>query len=135
MVNYLCRHDIVVPVGHGRRGRGNQRKFSFGELIVLKSVARLLERGVSVLRLRKALISLREFHPQITREGMPGAYLVTDGQDVYLRERAGVLELLVRRQLSFAFVVEMESVRRDAISFARKRKSYRRKAEKVRTAN
>src|SRR6185436_4706636 len=96
MVNYLCRHDIVVPVGHGRRGRGNQRKFSFGELIVLKSVARLLERGVSVLRLRKALISLREFHPQITREGMPGAYLVTDGQDVYLRERAGVLELLVR---------------------------------------
>lgn len=142
MVNYLCRHDIVVPLGSGRRGRGNQRRFSFGELIVLKSVAKLLERGVSVLRLRKALVSLRQFHPEITRQGMPGPYLVTDGEDVYLRERAGVLELLRRRQLSFAFVVEMDSVRRDAISFARaltktgpKSTSNPRKAGKVRKAN
>lgn len=119
MVDYLCRYKIVVPSNGRRRGRGVQRLFSFGDIVVMRAVAKLLAGGVSVYRLRRALIALRGMHPSITQTGMPAAYLVTDGHEVFLRHRSGVLELLSKGQLSFAFVVEMESVRREAIDFAR----------------
>lgn len=119
MVNYLCREAIVVPSNGRRRGRGVQRLFSFGDIVVLRAIAKLLSGGVSVYRLRKALKELRTVHPEITASRMPAAYLVTDGRDVLLRHRSGVLELLRSGQFSFAFVVEMESVRKEAVTFAR----------------
>jgi len=119
MVNYLCREAIVVPSDGPRRGRGVQRLFSFGDIVVLRAIAKLLQGGVSVYRLRKALKELRSVHPEITATRMPAAYLVTDGRDVLLRHRTGVLELLSSGQFSFAFVVEMESVRKEAVAFAR----------------
>lgn len=119
MVNYLCRESIVVPSNGPRRGRGVQRLFSFGDIVVLRAVAKLLEGGVSVYRLRRALKELRRMHPEITASRMPAAYLVTDGREVFLRHRSGVLELLNSGQLSFAFVIEMESVRKEAVTFAR----------------
>lgn len=120
MVNYLCRHRLVVPAIGRKRGRGIERKYSFGDIVILRSVAKLLEAGVSVLRLKKALANLRRLHADITAEKMPASFLVTDGRDVYFRQDSGVLELLTSGQLSFAFVVEVESVRRDAVRFAKK---------------
>jgi hypothetical protein len=142
MVNYLVRQKIVTPTAGGRRGRGVQRKFSFGDLVVLKAVTKLLQGGVSVYRLRRALASFREIHPEITPNGMPAAFLVTDGQEVFLRHKTGVLELLATRQFSFAFVIEVDSVRREAAEFAVKnatqptdRRSKRRKQLKSARAN
>lgn len=118
MVNYLCRHHLIVPATGRKRGRGIERKYSFGDIVILRSVAKLLEAGVSVLRLKKALANLRRLHADITQDKMPASFLVTDGKDVYFRQDSGVLELLTSGQLSFAFVVEVESVRQDAIIFA-----------------
>lgn len=118
MADYLCRHKLVVPGVGRKRGRGVQRRYSFGDIVVLRSVAKLLEAGVSVLRLKKALANLRTHHSEITFAGMPASYLVTDGKDVFFRHKTGVLELLTNGQLSFAFVVEVESVRREAVEFA-----------------
>src|SRR5687767_3350651 len=83
MVNYLVRQKIVTPTAGVRRGRGVQRKFSFGDLVILKAVTKLLEGGVSVYGLRRALAGFRKLHPEITPRGMPAAYLVTDGRDVF----------------------------------------------------
>lgn len=121
MVNYLCRSNLVVPAIGRRRGRGIERKYSFGDIVILKSVAKLLEAGVSILRLKKALENLRRLHADITQEKMPASFLVTDGKDVYFKQDSGVLELLSSGQLSFAFVIEVESLRREAITFAKKR--------------
>lgn len=118
MVDYLCRYKLVIPANERKRGRGVQRWYSFGDIVVLRSVAKLLEAGVSVLRLKKALANLRAQHSEITFDGMPATYLVTDGKDVFFRHKTGVLELLTNGQLSFAFVVEVESVRKEAIEFA-----------------
>jgi len=118
MVDYLCRYKLVIPANERKRGRGVQRWYSFGDIVVLRSVAKLLEAGVSVLRLKKALANLRAQHSDITFDGMPATYLVTDGKDVFFRHKTGVLELLTNGQLSFAFVVEVESVRKEAVEFA-----------------
>lgn len=121
MVNYLCRSRIVVPAIGRKRGRGVQRKFSFGDLVVMRAIAKLLKGGVSVYRLKRALTRLRSQHPEITSQGLPAAYLVTNGQDIFFRHKSGILELLTTGQFSFVFVVEIESVRREAIAFAKAR--------------
>jgi len=107
----------MTPAIGRKRGKGIERKYSFGDLVILKSIAKLLGAGVSVLRLKKALINLRKLHADITLDNMPGSYLVTDGKDVYLRQSNGVVELLTSGQLSFVFVVDIESVRKDAVSY------------------
>ena len=121
MVNYLCRHRIVVPAIGRKRGRGVQRQFSFGDIVVLKAIAKLLDGGVSVYRLKRALASLRSLHAEITTETLPAAYLVTNGRDVYFRHKSGVFELLGTGQFGFAFIVEIDSVRREAVTFAKRR--------------
>lgn len=134
MVNYLVRQEIVSPTAGGMRGRGFQRRFSFGDLVVLKAIARLLKGGVSVYRLRRALAEFRALHPEITPQGMPAAYLVSDGKDVLLRHKSGVVELLAKHQFSFAFVVEVDSLRREAIDFSVKHGSQAADRRSVRRA-
>jgi DNA-binding transcriptional MerR regulator len=121
MVNYLSRHRIVVPTTGRRRGRGIQRQYSFGDIVVMRVVARMLAGGVSVYRLRRGLSALRAYHPTIVPGIASTQYVVTDGQEVYLRHKTGVLELLANGQFSFAFVVELETVRREAVEFLRSR--------------
>jgi hypothetical protein len=118
MLNYLCRHQVVIPSNANSSRRGVQRLFSFGDLVVLRAIAKLLSAGVSVSRLNRGLARLRKSHPEITKTGMPASYLVTDGKDVYLRHKSGVVELLSNGQLGFAFVVEMETLRKEAVEFA-----------------
>lgn len=120
MVNYLFRTGLMTPAIGRKRGKGIERKYSFGDLVILKSIAKLLGAGVSVLRLKKALVNLRKLHADITLHNIPGAYLVTDGKEVYLKQSNGVIELLTSGQLSFIFVVDIESVRKDAVSYLKK---------------
>ena len=86
MLDYLCRASILVPSSPGRRGRGCPRKYSFGDVVMLRVLARLLKSGVSVQRLKKALNSIRKYHKEILRNSLPAQYLVTDGRQVFLRE-------------------------------------------------
>jgi len=113
MIDYLCRTDTVVPTGgKSRPGRGNPRLYSFGDIVVLRAMAKLLLCGISVSKLRSGLKQLRDQHPQITRKSLPGKYLVTDGRSVYFINAQGTLEdLNARGQLAFAFVLEIETIR------------------------
>lgn len=108
MLNYLARYGIVTASGNDRRARGHARRYLYVDLLLLRVIARLLENGVSVLRLRKALDGLK------TRQGsielLTKRFVVTDGYNLFLQD-GGVAELLETGQLSFAFVLELRSLR------------------------
>src|SRR6266481_59839 len=112
MVNYLCRHGIVVPSAGEERGRGKLRKYSFTDVLLLRVVAKLLSNGVSALRLRKSLVALRSRGEKGTQEILSKKYLVTDGFDIYFQDK-GALEALETGQMSFAFVLELTGIRKD----------------------
>src|SRR6266481_5747812 len=77
MLDYLCRTGIVVPSRPGGRGRGSKRMYSFGDVVFLKVIARLLDAGISVKRMKKSFAGLnrkfRHFGPASSFAG----YLVT----------------------------------------------------------
>src|SRR5665213_2203511 len=87
MVNYLCRYGIATPHGGGLRGRGRTRRYSYADALLLRVIAKLLANGVSVLRLRRAILAMhrRNATPQIlTRK-----FVVTDGRDLYFMAKGG----------------------------------------------
>ena len=123
MVNYLCRAGLVVPTASSprkRQGRGALRCYSFGDLVALRLVAKLCTAGVSPLRLKRGLLSLRQYHPEITMNHLPASHVATDGKDIYLRNGKDALERLVDGQLSFAFVVELKQIQKEVLRKLRK---------------
>lgn len=115
MLDYLSREGVLTPSTPGRRGRGRPRRYSFGDVVMLRAIARLLHAGVSVRRLKKALRLLRPHHRDITPDSLPMQYLVTDGRTVYFRDRHSLLKLDGSEQMTFLFVLELRDVRREVL--------------------
>lgn len=118
MLDYLCRCKILVPNTPGRRGRGRPRRYSFGDVVMLRVLANLLKAGISVQRLKKALQALRRYHKDITPYSLPTQYLVTNGRNVYLRDKHQLLDLDGSEQMSFMFVVELKTVHQEVLRAA-----------------
>ena len=129
MVNYLCWNELVIPRGpfthQSGPGRGRRRDYSFGDLVVLRAIGKLLKHGVSVYRMKRALLSLRARHPEITRESLPAAHLFTDGKDVLFMEADDLVEDLNSGQYAFAFLVELRHIQREVIELSEKYKQNR----------
>jgi len=116
MVNYLCRNDVVVPSGGAQRGHGRSRRYTFGDVVALRLVAKLSATGVSPLRLRDGLLGLRKHHPEITLTSLPGSHIVTNGSELYLRSIDAPIERAFDGQFAFAFVVELTTLQREVAS-------------------
>lgn len=111
MLNYLCRHKIVEPTGGKKRGRGNRRLYSFADLLLLRVMEKLLAKGVSALRLRDAIRGVQD-RGRSKNELISNKYIVTDGVDIYF-EDDGMLERLASGQLTFAFVLQLDTLRQE----------------------
>ncbi len=111
MVNYLCRHEMVIPSAGNHRGRGSKRRYSFADLLLLRVMAKLLANGISPLRLKENLKALNQ--RGIESKGiLTTRYVVTDGYSIYFADH-GVVELLESGQMSFAFVLELSKLREE----------------------
>jgi DNA-binding transcriptional MerR regulator len=123
MIDYLCRTKIVVPSRMGSRGRGRgiRRVYSFGDVVLLRTYAKLLKAGVSVKRLKVAHGTWSRHFKTLDQQAPPGRFLVTDGERVYFRDQQQALvDLSGEGQLAFAFVIDLlqmrEEVRLETVS-------------------
>jgi hypothetical protein len=72
--------------------------------------------GVSVSRLKRALVALRRHYPDISPDSLlPASHLLTDGKEIYLQTSEEVVEHLRSGQTVFAFVVELNRVRAEVV--------------------
>lgn len=111
MVEYLCRNGLVVPSGSADKGRGHPNWFTFGDVVMMRTLKQMLSAGISVARLRKSIERLRERHAEITKTGLPGRFLATDGNAAYFYDELTVENLTESGQLEFGFVIDMNKMR------------------------
>src|SRR5687768_2262969 len=78
-LDYWARTNLVVPSIRDASGSGTQRLYSFRDLVVLKVVKRLLDAGVSLQNIRKAIETLRSRGV----DDLAGITLISDGTTVY----------------------------------------------------
>lgn len=101
-LDYWARTDLVLPSVRPAAGSGSQRLYSFRDIVVLKVVKRLLDAGVSLQNIRKAIDALRSRGvadlAQIT--------LISDGTTVYeCRSPEEVVDLLQGGQGVFGIAI------------------------------
>ena len=101
-LDYWARTGLVRPSIQDAQGSGTQRLYSFQDLVVLKVIKSLLDTGVSLQRVRKAVEYLQDM-------GRPasGVTLMSDGARIYEADSPeGVVDLLARGQGVFAIAVD-----------------------------
>jgi DNA-binding transcriptional MerR regulator len=129
MLNFLIRNEYLnpsyredhdLPEQQKRQPRGNTRYCSYRDLMIAKTIQRLLNAGVQLIRVKEALADLRadKHWLIVSRDASVDraiTWLVTDGKKVYLQNRKEpFLEPLGKsRQKAFSFILDMTSVRSD----------------------
>lgn len=116
MLDYLVREDFVVPSASKIRGRGRPRAFTFGDLVTLKVIARLLDSGIEIRRLAKGLRSLRSSLRGAAELSAKYRYLLSDGTDIFLIEHGNLESLTSGRQLAFAFLVDLATCETELVA-------------------
>lgn len=78
-LDYWARTGLVEPTVRNATGSGTHRLYSFRDILLLKIVKRLLDTGVSLQQIRRAVDHLRERGV----EDLTGMTLMSDGASVY----------------------------------------------------
>ncbi|MCI4066581.1 MerR family transcriptional regulator [Micromonospora sp. R77] len=101
-LDYWARTTLVVPSVRDASGSGTSRLYSFRDLVVLKVVKRLLDAGVSLQNIRRAIEALRSRGV----EDLAGITLISDGTTVYeCRSPEEVVDLLQGGQGVFGIAI------------------------------
>lgn len=101
-LDYWARTGLVVPSVRTAAGSGSQRLYSFRDIVVLKVVKRLLDAGVSLQNIRKAIDQLRARGI----EDLARITLISDGTTVYeCRSPEEVVDLLQGGQGVFGIAI------------------------------
>jgi DNA-binding transcriptional MerR regulator len=101
-LDYWARTGLVVPSIRDASGSGTQRLYSFRDLVVLKVVKSLLDAGVSLQNIRKAIDTLRAHGVA----DLAGLTLISDGTTVYeCRSAEEVVDLLQGGQGVFGIAI------------------------------
>ena len=114
MIDYLERSGVFIPQIRRRKRRGVPRLYTFRDVLILKTIATLLENGASVAAIKDALEKLQAYRWKAdlaVMEHSPGAirHLVFSGGNFYFpRSREELVDLTFDGQLTFAFVLDLD---------------------------
>jgi DNA-binding transcriptional MerR regulator len=119
-LDYWTRTGLVTPSVRDAHGSGTQRLYSFQDLAALRVIKSLLDTGLTLQRVRKAVSHLR------TMDRPPhGVTLMSDGRGVYeAHSPEAVVDLLKNGQGVFAISLDrVWSDVEDSIGKTRRRPS------------
>jgi DNA-binding transcriptional MerR regulator len=102
-LDYWARTGLVIPSVRDAGGSGTQREYSFQDIVMLKAIKNLLDTGVNLQRIRKAIGYLQDH----LKKPPSGLTLMSDGIKIYACESPGeVMDLLQRGQGVFGIAVD-----------------------------
>jgi DNA-binding transcriptional MerR regulator len=78
-LDYWARTGLVKPSVRDAGGSGTQRLYGFQDLVLLRAIKDLLDTGVGLQKIRKAIDFLRER----LQEAPQGMTLMSDGKNIY----------------------------------------------------
>jgi DNA-binding transcriptional MerR regulator len=102
-LDYWARTELVTPSIREAGGSGTQRLYSFQDLVLLRLIKSLLDAGVSLQQIRKAIEYLRENESN----ELTGITLMSDGHTIYACSSPGeIMDLLKRGQGVFGIALD-----------------------------
>jgi DNA-binding transcriptional MerR regulator len=102
-LDYWARTGLVTPSIREAGGSGTQRLYSFLDLVQLRVIKKLIDAGISLQRVRKAVSFLQEN----MRTAPSGITLLSDGASIYACESEDeIIDLVKRGQAVFAIALD-----------------------------
>jgi len=115
MVDYLCRHGLLNASRSPKRGYGNRRRFDFTDVLLARSIKKLLDSNVSVLSLREALTELRRrLHSQSSTVLRDQRIVIRNGVPYLVQPDGPLSDLTAGGQMAFSFVLDVEDLQQRA---------------------
>jgi predicted RNase H-like HicB family nuclease len=105
-VDYWDRTHFIKPSFKEAAGYGTARLYSFIDLVQLKVAKTLIDKGVSLQKIRKAITYLKKNFPDIEKP-LAELKFLTDGEIIFvLTDKKGViLDTLSKGQMVFALAI------------------------------
>lgn len=101
-LDYWARTGLLTPSVADARGSGSQRKYAFTDIVQLKAIKNLLDAGVTLPKIRKALDYVRHE----LRRPLQDVTLVSDGKTIYACTSPNeIVDLLAGGQAVFAIAM------------------------------
>jgi len=85
-LDYWARTGLLTPSIQDASGSGSQRRYSFGDIVQLKVVKRLLDAGMSLKKIRQAMDILRA--ELESDQPLADVTLLSDGATIYAAHSA-----------------------------------------------
>ncbi len=113
-LDYWARTDLLKPSLQAAAGSGSQRLYSFTDLVQLKVIKQLLDTGITLPKIRKAIEWLRS-EMSVTNP-LQESTLLSDGKDIWTSDNSDdthqyLMNILKSGQGVFAIAVDQ--VQRD----------------------
>lgn len=101
-LDYWARTGLVTPSVRDAGGSGTQRLYAFSDVVHLRIVKRLLDAGISLQQIRKAI----DFMKNELRKPLTEVTLISDGRTIYACTSPDeVVDLLAQGQGVFGIAV------------------------------
>jgi DNA-binding transcriptional MerR regulator len=102
-LDYWARTSLVTPSVRAADGSGSQRLYSFGDVVELRIIKRLLDAGVSLQRIREAIAQLRA---QTPGGSLSDVTLISDGRRIYAcHSNEEIIDVLSNGQAVFGIAI------------------------------
>ena len=103
-LDYWARTGLITPSVRSAQGSGSQRLYSFGDIVQLKVVKRLLDAGMSLKKIRTAMGILAE--ELQSSDPLTDVTLLSDGVTIYAAHSPDeVVDVFQRGQGVFGIAV------------------------------
>lgn len=124
-LDYWDRTHFIKPSVSDAAGRGSVRLYCFSDLIQLRVARGLIDRGVTLQKVRKSLHYLRRNMPDI-EQPLSELQFLTDGETIFVltRDKKVIIDTLRSGQVVFSIALgEMvESLKGEVVALQRERK-------------
>jgi predicted RNase H-like HicB family nuclease len=124
-IDYWDRTHFIKPSISEASGYGSVRLYSFNDLIQLKVAKTLMDRGVSLQKIRKAINYLKKNMPEVKRP-LSELKFLTDGETIFVltKDKKAIIDTLKRGQLviSIALGEIVESLKSEVVALQKERK-------------
>ena len=124
-IDYWDRTHFVKPSVSEASGYGSVRLYSFNDLIQLKVAKTLMDKGVSLQKIRKAINYLKKNMPEVEKSLFELRFL-TDGETIFVltKDKKIIIDTLKSGQLVFSIALGeiVENLKGEVLALQKERK-------------
>jgi len=104
-LNYWAKIGFIKP-SIKQSGKKSRRKYSFADLVRLRTAKELLDNGISLQKIRKAMNYLKKRDPQI-KEPLVQLKFLTNGKSIFTltKDSNKVIDVLNKNQLVWSIAI------------------------------